>query len=66
MSNTSSARSFQEAQAALASIDAFGLDAEIVRYIYTGRDRDNEILNEQEAPLPTWYPTGRTYRGLAY
>jgi hypothetical protein len=65
MPNTSSARSFQEAQAAVAILDQMGADDETFRYLYTGKDRDTAILAKQEEPLPTWYPTGRTWKGMA-
>jgi len=38
--------------------------AECVCYLASGKtDRDMLILAAAESPLPTWYPSGRSYRG---
>lgn len=64
MSNiTDDARNFLAAMHATACLDACGANADTVRYLYTENARDARTLADTEGPLPTWYPSGRAFRG---
>lgn len=59
------ARNFLAALHATASLDMAGANADTVRFLYTEDARDTRILDAATAPLPTWYPSGRSYRGMS-